>query len=220
MADETDLANYSAPRFRAPKRALVVFFVLVAFSAVVWFERVVLLRGAAELWVVSDIVGRADAVAIFGGGLSVRPFAADEYYRKGLTRKILVSNVSLNKAEMLGVAPSHTNLNRNVLIKLGVPETAIETFGSGLSNTYQEAVALREWAMRTHARSIIVPTENFTSRRVHWVLEHEFAGTGIQIQVPALDDPDYSVSDWWTSEKAITEFQNEVLKYVYYRIKY
>ena len=82
--------------------------------------------------------------------------------------------------------PSHTALNRMVLIKLGVPETAIEIFGTRLSNTYEEAVALREWAVRTHARSVIVPTEDFSSRRVRWVLEQVFAGTGIRVQVPAL----------------------------------
>jgi hypothetical protein len=42
----------------------------------------------------------------------------------------------------------------------------------------------------------------------------------IEVQVPALSDPEYSQSDWWKNEKAIVEFQNEIIKYVYYRIKY
>ena len=131
-----------------------------------------------------------------------------------------MSNVRLDKAETLGGLPSHTAMNRSVLLKLGVPDAAIETFGSELSNTYQEAVALREWAVRTHARSVIVPTQDFSSRRVRWVVKHELAGTAIEVQVPALDDPEYSLSDWWKNEKAIIEFQNEVIKYVYYRFKY
>ncbi len=121
---------------------------------------------------------------------------------------------------MLGALPSHTVTNCNVLLKLGAPETAIEIFGSELSNTHQEAVALREWAVSAHARRIIVPTELFASRRVRWTVERELAGTGIQAQVPAFDVAEYGVSDWWRHEKGIVEFQNEVIKYVYYRVKY
>jgi uncharacterized SAM-binding protein YcdF (DUF218 family) len=212
--------TFAASRFRAAKRALVALLLLATICVSVWCGRATLLRGAAELWIVSDPVGPADAVVILGGGLAVRPFAAADYYKKGLTRKILVSNVRLKKEETLGGLPSHNAMNHNVLLKLGVPETAIETFGSELSNTYQEAVALREWAVRTHAHSVIVPTEAFSSRRVRWVIESELTGSGIQVQVPALDETEYGPSDWWKDEKGVIVFQNEVIKYVYYRFKY
>ena len=105
-------------------------------------------------------------------------------------KKVLVSNVHVSAATS-GILPSETALNRSVLVKLGVPEEAIELFGTGLSSTYEEAVALRAWSLRTHARSLIVPTEYFASRRVQWVMERELTGTGTQVQVPALDDPEY-----------------------------
>jgi len=217
MIDQTNLA---ASRFGAAKRASAALFLLVVACAAVWYSRETLLRRLAELWVVSDTVGPADAIVIFGGGLEVRPFAAAAYYQKGLAKKILVSNVRVGKAETVGGMPSHTEWNRRVLLKLGVPEAAIETFGVSLSNSYQEAVALREWAISNHAHSIIVPTEQFPSRRVRWVVRHELAGAGIQVEVPALTGMGYSVSDWWRDEKGVVEFQNEVLKYVYYRFKY
>jgi uncharacterized SAM-binding protein YcdF (DUF218 family) len=220
VTTEVHPTTFAASRFRAAKRALVALLLIVTICASIWYGRATLLWGVAELWIVSDPVGPADAVVILGGGLSVRPFAATDYYKKGLTRKILVSNVRLKKEETLGGLPSHNAMNHNVLLKLGVPESAIDTFGSELSNTYQEAVALREWAVRTHAHSVIVPIEVFSSRRVRWVIEHELTGTGIEVQVPALDDSDYSPSDWWKDEKGIIGFQNEVIKYLYYRFKY
>jgi uncharacterized SAM-binding protein YcdF (DUF218 family) len=207
-------------RFRAAKRALVALLLLATVCAAVWYKRATLLRGIAELWIVSDPVGQADAVVVLGGGLGFRPFAAAEYYKKGLTKKILVSNVRLDKAETLGVLPSHTALSRSVLIKLGVPETAIEIFGSELSSTFQEAVALREWAVRTHAHNVIVPIQAFSSRRARWMIDRELTGTGTEVQVIALDDTEYGLSDWWMDDKAIIEFQNEVIKYLYYRFKY
>ena len=209
-----------AARFQMPKRALVLFSLLVVLCAAVWFWHETLLQDMAEAWVVSDRVGPADAVVIFGGGLGVRPFAAAEYYKKGLTKKILISNVRPDKAEMLGAVPSHTALNRRVLLKLGVPETAIEVFGPGMSNTYQEAIALRDWAVHAHIHSVIVPTQAFSTRRVRWIVKHELAGTEVEVEVPALDDTKYGLSKWWKDDNSIIEFQNEVIKYVYYRFKY
>jgi hypothetical protein len=55
---------------------------------------------------------------------------------------------------------------------------------------------------------------------VRWVVERELAGTGTRVQVPALDNPDYNPSNWWNDEKGVVEFQNEVIKYGYYRLKY
>ena len=132
----------------------------------------------------------------------MRPFAAAEYYKKGLAKKVLVADVGVDRLTVLGILPSHTDLNRMVLIKLGVPEAAIEIFGTRLSNTQEEAVALREWAVRTHARSLIVPTEDFSSRRLRWVLKHVFAGNwGSAFKCPRLSPSDYNDREWWRSHQ-------------------
>jgi uncharacterized SAM-binding protein YcdF (DUF218 family) len=212
--------NVSRQRPQTGKRVFTFSLLIAVISASVWFNREALLQQAAEQWIVSDNIGPADAVAILGGGLATRPFAAAEYYRRGLTQKILVANVALGKAETLGIFPSQTAITRGMLIKLGVPETVIETFGSELSNTYEEAAALREWVVRSHAKSVIVPTEVFSSRRVHWAVMNALAGTGTAVQIEALDHPAYKHNEWWKNHAALISFQNEVMKYVYYRFKY
>jgi uncharacterized SAM-binding protein YcdF (DUF218 family) len=208
------------PAARACGQALALFVLLLAAGAAVWYGREALLRGAAQLWIVSDTIGDADAVVVLGGGMPTRPFAAAEYYRRGMVKKVLVSDARRDKTEMLGALPSHTALNRAVLLKLGVPEGAIETFGDELSNTYEEAVALREWAVKSHAGTIIVPTEIFPSRRIRWVLERELAGTVTKVEVPAWDEAEYTRSEWWRDERGVIAFQNEIIKYIYYRLKY
>jgi uncharacterized SAM-binding protein YcdF (DUF218 family) len=220
MASVIHPPPYVALRSRAKKCALITLLLLATCCASTWYGRAVLLRGLAQLWIVSDPAGPADAAVIFGGGLLVRPFSAASYYKEGLTTKILISNVRPDKAETLGILPSPTDMNRTVLTKLGIPGTAIEIFGSALSNTYQEAVALRDWVVRTHARSVIIPTEVFSSRRVRWIVDRELSDIGVKVHVVAVDNTEYGVSAWWKDEKAAIEFQNEIIKYIYYRIKY
>jgi hypothetical protein len=196
---------------------LVTFVVSSVFGAAVWANRESLLRTVPDLWSVSDPVGPADAVVVLGGGIETRPLAAADYYHRGLVKKVLLSNVRISPME-----PGHseTASNHRVLVNLGVPQEAIELFGAELSSTYEEAVALRNWALHTHAHTLIVPTEYFSSRRVHWIMMHEMAGSGTKVLVPALNYPEYSRSNWWKNERAVFEFKNELLKYIYYRLKY
>jgi uncharacterized SAM-binding protein YcdF (DUF218 family) len=202
------------------RRLGTVVLVLAGIGAGAWLAREPLLRGAADLWIVSDEVTQADAVAVLGGQIEVRPFAASDLYHKGLVQKILVSNNQDSRAAVLGAVQGHTEANRRVLLKLGVPENAIETFGQANESTRDEAVALRAWVERHGAKSIIIPTEVFTARRVRWIFNREFAGRGIRIQLLSLEPPDYRRTEWWKTHIGLIAFQNEVIKYVYYRLQY
>jgi hypothetical protein len=198
---------------------LPLFALTAALTWGVWSERAAILRGGADLWIVADEPAPADAVAVFGGGLEYRPFAAADYYRSGLVPKVLVSNVGSSPAERLGIFKSHVEANIEVLRKLGVPATAIETFGDAVTDSYAEAKALHQWALRSGARRILVPTDIFAARRLRWTLRRVFADDAT-ILVPAIDTLDYQRHGWWTNEYGVIAFQNEVIKYLYYRIKY
>lgn len=209
------------PRRRGARRRIALALAGCAALVVIagWVERAAVLRGAADLWIVSDQPVKSDAVAVFGGGLEYRPFAAADYYRRGLVARILVSNIGASPAERLGVLKSHVAANIEVLNTLGVPADAIEAFGSQLTDTYSEANALHEWALRSGARTIMVPTDIFTTRRLRWTLRRVFGDDAV-VLVPAIDPLDYKRDDWWQSEAGVIAFQNEVVKYVYYRVKY
>jgi hypothetical protein len=202
------------------RRLGLVVLALAGLSAVAWLAREPLLRGLADLWMVSDEVTQADVAVVLGGQIEVRPFAAADLFSRGLVKKVLVSNNGLSRAAAIGAVQGHTQANRSVLLQLGVPENAIEAFGQKNESTRDEAVALLGWAERHGAKSIIVPTEVFASRRVRWIFNREFAGRGIRIQVLSLEPLDYRLREWWKSDAGLITFQNEVIKYIYYRLHY
>ena len=198
---------------------MAAFAVLVVLGTGAWVGCDWLLRSAADLWIVSDPIGPADAVAVFGGGPADRPFAAAEYYRRGLVKKILVSNGRQSPAEKLDLRTSEVARTEGVLRELGVPASAIETFGDDLGNTHEEALALQVWAEQNNAHSIIAPTEIFSARRVRWMLNRAFGG-GFVIRVVALDPPPFRRDNWWRHTEGINSFRTEVLKYIFYRLSY
>jgi uncharacterized SAM-binding protein YcdF (DUF218 family) len=187
----------------------------------VWIEREAGLRGVADLWIVSDPITPADAVVVLGGGLDVRPFVAADLYAKGLVKKVLLSEVDEGRSVSIGAVMGHAEGNRQVLLKSGVPDSAIENFGKANRNTREEAIALKDWADRNVVSVLIIPTEIFSARRVRWMFNREFAGTGVRIEVPSFNPLRlYTRAEWWKSEDGMIAFQNEVLKYIYYRLKY
>jgi hypothetical protein len=183
-----------------------------------WVERAPILTSIAGFWIVSDKVTQANVAVVLGGGLDVRPSAAAELYHKGLVTKIIVSQVENDAPVLIGAVTGHTELNRQILIHLNVPEKDIETFGVANRNTRDEARALLVWTDRHNASNFIVPTEIFSARRVRFIFQHELASK--HIEVLALNPPQYTKYDWWKTDRGLIEFQNEILKYLYYRLKY
>ena len=210
-------ANIILP-FTARKKRLAscVGILLVLFG--LWLYHQLLLQNTAGLWVEYDSVEPADAVAIFGGGIKTRPSAAAEYFRQGLVPRILVSNVS--SAVEPRSSLSHTEQNLSELKKLGVPDSVVEIFGCNSSSTYQEALALKRWSLSKGARSVIVPTEYFSARRVRWITQRVFEGTGVVVRVPVIASLDYLRGEWWNNADALLAFQREVIKYLGYRLLY
>jgi uncharacterized SAM-binding protein YcdF (DUF218 family) len=198
---------------------LAVFAIVAVLGTGAWVGGNWLLTSAADFWIISDPLGPADAVAIFGGGLGDRPFAAAQYYRQGLVTKVLVSDNRRDPAERYGRVMSEVAASEAILLSLGTPESAIATFGNALGNTHQEVLALRDWAERHNLRSIIVPTEIFSTRRVRWMLHRAFP-SGFVIRVIAVETSEYRRDDWWRHVQGVTAFENEFIKYVYYVLKY
>lgn len=214
--------NTSLVRPPKVRRRRAIFGLAIAVLAIglVWQVRDSIPQRLGAWWVISDELMHADAIVVLGGNIEVRPFAAADLYNQGFANKILVANAQMGKAESLGFIPSHTQLNRDVLLRLGIPATAIVTFGESVSSTHEEAEALREWAMESQAKRIIIPTEPFAARRTQWIFDRELAPTGVVIIVHAFAPQEYTLADWWHYRNGLIDFQNEVLKYLYYRAQY
>jgi uncharacterized SAM-binding protein YcdF (DUF218 family) len=193
---------------------------IVLAIAVAWMARAAILRGLAELWVVSDPLDHADAIVVLGGRIDVRPFAAADLYKRGFAPRVLISNLPRDPLQTMHLWPGQTELTRQLLLKLGVAAEAIVEFGDGVTSTYEEAQAVLDWTKSSGARTVIIPTDPFPTRRVRWTFQHEVASTGVRVIVRPIQLRAYSLDDWWHDERGLIDFQNEVIKFFYYRLNH
>ena len=209
------MAFFRRRRFVVCAAMLAVIGLLVAFKAQV-------LTAAASAWVVNEPPGKAAAIVVLGGGVETRPFAAARLYREGYAPRVLVAHVKRSAVEKLGLKRPETEIAREVLIKEGVPETAIELIGTDVSSTFEEVMAVKEW-VKSHGvnqeDAVLIPTNSFCTRRIRWIFGKKLEGAAIP-KVVEIPSEDYGPANWWQHESGLIDFQNEVIKHLFYRIKY
>jgi hypothetical protein len=65
-----------------------------------------------------------------------------------------------------------------------------------------------------------VPCPCSVIRRVRWLFHREINHAGAEILTAAAPPQKHTTSNWWQTEQGLIEFQNEVIKHAYYRLKY
>ena len=179
-----------------------------------------ILSAASRWWVVNSRIDKADAVVVLGGGLPQRPIEAARLYKAGMASIVVYTDVKTSMAAREELVKPETVLTRQLLLKEGVPESALVCVGHSVSNTYEECVAVRDWLKQSDARSLVIPTDEFHSRRVRWLFHKMLKFDGVRIEVEPVVNPDFASTNWWQNEAGVINFQNEIIKYGYYRLKY
>ncbi len=206
--------------FRYLKRLLAALFVLGVLLIALFVFRAPLLRTSANLWIVNQSVTNADAIVVLGGGLQTRPSFAANLCQKGLAQRILLMNVKPDTTTELGLTPTEQELTRKVLLAQGIADTNLVEIGNRVASSYDESLAVREWVKQTGAKRVIIPTDLFHTRRVRWLYAKELSGMNVEVIVVAVPPSEYTATNWWQHEEGLIAFQNEVIKFAYYRLKY
>lgn len=196
--------------------------VLLAVAAALWLARGSILAAAGRFLVDADSDRRADLILLLNGDLDTRPAAAAELWKQGLAPRIAIARSESSRAVQMGLAPNVTDLGIEMLLRDGVPRSAIEEipFPGGVTSTHDEARALRTWLREHPAQSIVVVTNAIHTRRARWIFSRELRGAGVRLAFHAVPDRRYRVERWWDNEHGFLGVYNEYLKLVYYYLRY
>ena len=167
---------------------------------------------------------KADAIFVLAGTVAERPLEAADLFEEGYAPRVLVTRDTPEPAVIIAgtrgaTLPQRYELNREVLLKLGVPETALIVPDRVHDNTASEAETLREVAVRSGWRRVIVVSSAYHLRRVAIASRRQLRGTGIEVVLRATRyDP--AVPDrWWTRRSDIRWVVSEVPKVVAYWLR-
>jgi uncharacterized SAM-binding protein YcdF (DUF218 family) len=113
-----------------------------------------------------------------------------------------------------------TKLTMSVLLREGVPESAIVRLPDRVTSTRDEARAVAAYLAGRPARRILVVSSGFHTRRARWIFERELAGLGVEVRTAAAHAPDDPGDDWYRTDEGLILYFIESIKLLAYRILY
>jgi uncharacterized SAM-binding protein YcdF (DUF218 family) len=209
-------------RRRLPWGLLVTAGLLVLLFGLVFIFRARLLTAAAEYLIVDDAPRPAEIIFLLNGDYNTRPFRASQLYQQGLAPRIVIAQAEGQPAESIGLVQNETEISVAVMEKLGVPSDKIVILQveGGVTSTYDEALALRQYIQENSIHSVLLVTSAFHTRRAHWIVSKELAGLPVSLEVSAVPYEGFDATNWWQSENGLIALNNEYVKLFYYYWKY
>lgn len=199
------------PRFRTAVRWTIALLFLASGAAAAWL----VIYGGRYLQH-EDPLQKADAIFVLAGTRLERPLEAVDLYKEGHAPLIVISPDRLEPGEHLMRQrgfhfPTEAELQRDALIRLGIPESALPAVTGYVDNTAQEANLLRSMVKTNRWRRVIIVTSKYHTRRAAFAFRRGLAGTGAEVIMRASRyDPSHPAR-WWRYRPdfrfAISEFQ-------------
>ncbi|MFQ5812670.1 MAG: YdcF family protein [Anaerolineae bacterium] len=163
-----------------------------------------LLRGLATFLVVEDPLRSAAAIVVLGGHLPFREMEAARLYRAGWASQVVLVRGAQREEHRalraLGISPARGwELRRKVLLRLGVPSSAILVPEERAEATLEELRVVAR-TLRHNGAPVILVTSKYHARRVRLTWEYVTEGKSEGIVRPAQGDP-FDVGKWWKERR-------------------
>lgn len=194
---------------------------LLAVAALVTFVYPKILREIASILIVEDVIDRGTAIVVLGGHLPFRAMEAANLYQAGWAPRVVLVQGARGEEQKalraLGVAtPQEWELSREVLVRLGVPASAI-LVPDGEADSTLEELRIVAHALRARGAPVIFVTSKVHTRRVRLTWRYVTRGDSRAIVQPARLDP-FDPDLWWRDRRFALEVVREYLGLLNYSL--
>ena len=184
-------------RGSSSKRFWLPLFVAAAVVAAAW--RIVTL---GHLLHHEDPLQKADVIFALAGARLERVAECGDLFLEGWAPRILLSRDARDGAEIALdargiVAWSQVDLQRDTLVKMGVPVAAIEALDEEQNSTAMESASLLRLAQERRWRTVIVVTSKLHTARAGLAIRRRFEGSGVHIAMRASRYDPTDIDKWW-----------------------
>lgn len=185
-------------------------------SALIILGMVFLFILAGNFLTVDMKLEHADTIVVLSGNDPVRLKSTADLYLQGLSENIILTNTGNNFGDY---NIPYTTHQVDVLREYGVPEGALHLAKFVAKNTGQEATGIIEQMFEMSAKSAIIVTDAWHTRRVKIIFSDSFGNTGISLQYYGAAEEGFNPNFWWLSSKGWLDVVGEYFRITGYYIK-
>lgn len=158
----------------------------------------------AGRWLVrGEAPAKADMIVVLSGGMPYRAQAAAKVFHMGYAPEIWVSKPvgPAGDLQSFGIRfVGEEAYNREILVHLGVPESAVHIFPDEIVDTEEEVAEIQREMRRTGKKKVIIFTSPQHTRRVR-ALWHRLDGGQLQLLVCAAEEDPFDAGHWWRNTR-------------------
>jgi uncharacterized SAM-binding protein YcdF (DUF218 family) len=208
MRDEAHSSlRVAGRRRRRPGILVLVILLLLVLVGVAVF------RNVGHWLVREDALGRADVIVVLSGGLPYRAQAAAEVFKSGYAPAVWVSRPLGPREELaaLGIQfLGEEEYDRRILMRQGVPDSAIRIFPDTIVNTQDEVEEISREMRRDGMHTVIIVTSPQHTRRVR-ALWSKLVGDDPRVIVRAAPDDPFDADHWWRTTADVLAVVREAM---------
>jgi hypothetical protein len=163
--------------------------------------------------VVEDPLQKTSAIAVLSGRMPGRALEAARIYKQGYAPRVWLTYSTEPGETMAKLSVPYTgeeSYDKQILIRQGVPEGAIQVLEPPIVNTADEMKAIGEALRKEKDGKIIIVTSKVHTRRARALWNRLEAGNGAAI-VRGVSDDSFDASHWWRTTSDALDVVREIL---------
>jgi len=187
-----------------------------------WLASDRLLAGLGRFLVADQPPEAADAIVVLSGSFPDRILEAVDLYQAGHSREIVLCREPENAGfrvlrERGASVPRIYENNISVARQLGVPEERITVLERSAGSTFTEARVVLRYLAEREARSMLLVTSKFHTRRAGAIYRH-LAGGRIRVITRPARHGGFDPDNWWRRRMSIRRLLIEYQKLVLFHL--
>jgi len=200
--------THAENKTRNSRRRIGILVVLILVVGAV-----IVIRGAGRWLVREDSLTRADMIVVLSGGLPYRAEAAATIFRGGYAPEVWVTRPESPAPDLLARGIHYVGeeeYNRDILVALNVPESAMHILPGTIVDTEQEMESIAGEMRSTGKTSVIIITSPQHTRRVRALWKH-VVGNNLKMTVRAAWEDPFDADHWWRNTRDALSVVREYL---------
>ena len=180
---------------------------------VILFASLLIFFNIGRWLVVEDPLEKASAIAVLSGRMPSRALEAARIYREGYASEVWLTRTIEPGASLQALFVPFTGeetYDRMVLMRKGVPESAIRVLDPPIANTADEMLAIGQALSKENQHTVIIVTSKVHTRRVKALWRHLSSADG-QAIVRGVSDDGFDPAHWWANTADALDVVREAL---------
>ena len=200
------------------KKWLFIFIFLTGLTATAIFQYQPILSSYAEFYTVNNATSGADAIVVLSGGKASRIPHALNLFAENYAPRLLLTDEKKMNMRFAHLFSTNEEIAQAMIdeLKLSVPIITVASLKGGATSTFDEAYDLRKFSEAEGFKRLILVTDAFHTRRAYHAFQTVFAGSEIRLEMSAAQNDIFNESNWWTSDRGISAYVLESIKYPVY----